>query len=418
MTETAVPTYTLAERDRRWDLARSFMDREGFDALIVVGEHEDAGPAPYYLDTWFTNDRPGTVVVFPRNGEPVALGLVSTFLNDHMDALHRGDAWWIRPENFRAGGRRSDGIADVLVEHGLAKATIGVLGLDPYPPAQPEGLIPYGLWTDVLARFPGAEFVAADAGFTKLTAQLSDEELAVVRHSAAIGEAMAQAMVAAAAPGVAENEVYAAGMAVAHRRGAVAPAMHFRSGPEPAGWGPPPWAYRPQAPRVLREGDVIVTETFCNFGMRTSQHQLTIAIGEVHEDFERGAEVARECYAAGMRTLLPRHRFGEVADAMYAPVESAGGWVRGPQIHAINPFGALCGFPADFSQVPGSERYHEVPAAPTLGGDLVLEPGMTFAFEPNCGFGRRVVTVGGTVIVGEAGPIELNPGTAQLLRAG
>jgi Xaa-Pro aminopeptidase len=49
---------------------------------------------------------------------------------------------------------------------------------------------------------------------------------------------------------------------------------------------------------------------------------------------------------------------------------------------------------------------------------MVLEPGMTFAFEPGCGFGSRIVTIGGTVIVGDDGPIELNPYTAQLLCAG
>jgi len=69
-TGTVVPMFSLAERDRRWDLARSFMDREGLDALLVFGEHEDAGPAPFCLDTWFTNDRPGAIVVFPRTGEP------------------------------------------------------------------------------------------------------------------------------------------------------------------------------------------------------------------------------------------------------------------------------------------------------------------------------------------------------------
>ncbi|HTQ22815.1 hypothetical protein [Mycobacterium sp.] len=42
---------------------------------------------------------------------------------------------------------------------------------------------------------------------------------------------------------------------------------------------------------------------------------------------------------------------------------------------------------------------------------------MTFAFEPSCGFGRHLVTVGGTVIVGEDGPEELNPYTSRILRA-
>lgn len=34
MSNLVVPTYSMAERDRRWNLARSFMDEHGFDALI------------------------------------------------------------------------------------------------------------------------------------------------------------------------------------------------------------------------------------------------------------------------------------------------------------------------------------------------------------------------------------------------
>jgi hypothetical protein len=73
MNDIAVPTLSTAERDRRWNLTRAFMAREDLDALLVFGEHEDAGPAQVAYDTWFTNERPGTTVVFPRDGEPIAL---------------------------------------------------------------------------------------------------------------------------------------------------------------------------------------------------------------------------------------------------------------------------------------------------------------------------------------------------------
>ena len=416
MDDTSVPTYSPAERDRRWNLARTFMDQEAVDALIVFGEHEDAGPAPFNFDTWFTNDRPGSTVVFPRTGEPISHVPISTFINDHMASSRNGDAMWIPPQNIRVA-RNSDGIADTLNEHGLAKATIGVVGLEPYPPLFSESIMPYQLWHTIEARFPDAEFKPVGLTFARLLMPLSPEEIAVVRHSASIGDAMAQAMVEAAAPGVAENEVYAAGMAAAYKLGTVVPGMHLRSGPEPAGWGPPQWAYRPQAPRVLQDGDVISTEVFCNFGMRASQHQATIAIGDVHEDFERAALVARAAYDAGLKALHAKRKFGDVAEEMLKPVEVAGGWVRGPQIHGLNPFGSFCRYPANFRRLDGAEHYPKVTGMSTTLGEMELEPGMTFAFEPSCVFGRRPVTLGGTVIVGDDEPIELNPYTAQLLRA-
>ncbi|MFE4693342.1 hypothetical protein ACFRH6_25270 [Streptomyces sp. NPDC056749] len=46
---------------------------------------------------------------------------------------------------------------------------------------------------------------------------LGEEEIAVLRHSARIGDAMVRAMVATAAPGVPESHVHAAGMAEGYR---------------------------------------------------------------------------------------------------------------------------------------------------------------------------------------------------------
>ena len=415
-TEIVVPTYSWAERDRRWHLARTFMDRQGVDALIVYGEHEDSGPAAFYFDTWFTNDRPGSILVVPRHGEPIVHLMISTFVNDHMASTRNGDTMWINPENIRVAFS-AQGITDTLTELGLTTATIGVIGLEPYPPFLPESILPHRLWTSIENQFPTVTFTPVGLAFARLLMPLGNEEIAVVRHAAAIGEEMAHAMVAAAGPGVSEAEVYTAGMSTAFRRGTVMPGMHLRSGPEPAGWGPPQWAYRPQAPRILQDGDVISTEVFCAFGMRATQHQVTIAVGDVHDDFHRAAQVARDCYDAGLATLHAGRTFGEVAEAMLAPVEDAGGWVRGPQIHGLNPFGAFCRFPANFGFLDGADRYPKVVGMSTTLADVELQPGMTFAFEPSCVFGRRPVTVGGVVIVGDDGPIELNPFTARLLRA-
>jgi hypothetical protein len=55
-----VPGYSLAERDRRWALARELMAAEGVEALIVYGEHECADLAPFAPDAYFSNDRPGS----------------------------------------------------------------------------------------------------------------------------------------------------------------------------------------------------------------------------------------------------------------------------------------------------------------------------------------------------------------------
>ncbi|MEO3876595.1 M24 family metallopeptidase [Nonomuraea sp. B12E4] len=417
MSDEVVPTFSLAERDRRWDLARAFMEGEGLDALLVFGEHEDAGPAPFAYDMWFTNARAGTTVIFPRDGDPISLFPMEMFARDHLESTRRGDIMWIPPQNIRSP-RDSRAIADTLNQLGLVKATVGVVGLEGYPPWHPEGIVPYRLWNTLLQEFPGIEFTPVAMALSRLIMPLSAEEIAAVRHSASIGDAMARAMVGTAAAGVPESEVYAAGMSAGYARGTVPAAMHFWSGPDPLASGLPPWGYRPQAPRILRDGDLISAEVFCNFGGRHTQHQVTITIGEPHNDLLRAAHVARAAYDAGLRALRPGRTFGEVVDAMRKPLDAADGWEFGPSLHALNPAIALSGFPADAGRrIAGAEAYPPEADHPTINGGMELQPGMTFAFEPNYVFGRHLAYIGGTVIVGEDEPIEINPFTAKILRA-
>lgn len=405
----------MAERDRRWNLARGFMTREGLDALLIYGEHEDAGASQFNLDTWFTNDRPGTTILMPKQGDPIALLPMPLYILDRLEAARRGDDCWVSAKNVRIG-RHSDNLIDLLNSQGLNAATIGVIGLDAYVPWHPQGVIPYQFWRNIITAFPGVEFRPVGDQFARLMLSLGAEELAVLRHAALIGDAMVEAMLAAARPGTSDAEVYAAGTAAANKQGSVVPGMHLWSEAQFAASGPPPWGYRPTGPRTLQDGDFLAGEVFSCFGQRHTQHQVAIAIGEVHPDIERAAAVARACYEAGIAKLTPQATFGEVAEAMIVPVEAAGGWVRGPQIHSLNPFGAIARYHADY-QVEGMENYPKVAPAPTRYADMKLQAGMSFAFEPSCGFSRHIVTIGGTVIVGEEEPIELNPSTAQLLRA-
>ena len=412
-----VPSYSIAERDRRWNLAREFMQHAGLAALLVFGEHEDAGPAPFAYDTWFTNARAGTTVVFPRDGDPLSLLPMEMFWRDYLECGRRGDTRWIAPENIRAS-RDSAAIADTLSALGLSTATIGVIGLEPYAPWHPEGILPYRQWNTILNRFPDAEFKPVAQALSRLMLPLSAEEIVVVRRAASIGDAMVAAVVATAAAGVSESEVYAAGMAAGYARGTTPAAMHLYSGPDPLARALPPWSYRPQVPRILQDGDVVSAEVFANLGGRHTQHQITIAIGDPHPDLLRAAEIARATYDAGLAALRPGRTFGSVVDAMREVLDPADGWEFGPSLHALNPMIALSGFPADATKhIPGADIYPPEPDHPTIGADLKLMPGMTFAMEPNYVFGRHLAYLGGTVIVGDPAPLELNPYTAQILRA-
>ncbi|MBO2462404.1 M24 family metallopeptidase [Actinomadura violacea] len=410
------PVYSTAERDRRWALARELMDAEGVEALVVYGEHESSGPAPFAPDVYFTNERPGAIVVFPRDADPISLVWSPMHIADHIEARRRSEACWTEPRNMRVA-KHAPGLVEVLKEHGLERAAIGVIGLEPYPPFHFNPIMPYGLWSAVLEQLPDATFKPVWLSFLLRTLTQSDEELAVLRHSAGIGEAMAQAMLDATRPGVTEADVYAAGMAAGFRLGAAAPGMLLQSGPGYACWGPPVWSYRPQAPRTIEDGDVIQAEVFCSYGMRESQHQVAIAVGEVHPDTEAAAKAARASYDAGIAALRPGATFGQVVTAMKQPMEDAGGWNVHPLVHGLDPYGTVCGFGSGMRELPEAADYGLIIEVPTIGSDLPLAPGMAFAFEPNCVLNGRLANIGGTVVVGEDGAIELNTLTTNLLRA-
>ncbi|MEV5504127.1 M24 family metallopeptidase [Nonomuraea fuscirosea] len=416
MNDIAAPALSTAERDRRWDLTRAVMAREGLDALLVFGEHEDAGPAQVAYDTWFTNERPGTTVVFPRDGEPIVHLPGGMFILDHLESSRRGDESWIPPRNLRAS-RTSAEITDTLTELGLSRGNIGVVGLGAHLPWHPEGVLPHTLWSRVLAKLPDAGFREMDVPVALMTMRLSDEEIPLVRRSAEIGDAMVRAMVDTAGPGVSEAEVYAAGMAEGFRRGTLPPAMHLWSGPDPVASGIPAWCYRAQTPRALTDGDVIYAEVFSQFGGRHTQHQVTIAIGDVHEDFWRAGDVARQSYHAGLAALRPGRTFGDVVEAMHAPLDAHDGQIYLIAAHSINALLAAGKNRADISLLPGAEAYPPVHAHPTFMAGLVLEPGMCFVLEPQYAFGHHLAHVGGTVIVTEDEPIALSPLTREVLRA-
>jgi Xaa-Pro aminopeptidase len=167
---------------------------------------------------------------------------------------------------------------------------------------------------------------------------------------------------------------------------------------------------------VIENGDVVIGEVFSSLGMLETQHQVTIAVGRVHPDYERAAEVARASYEAGLDVFRPGRTFGEVVHAMQAPLKKAGGYNMHPLVHSINPFGLLCGFGEGFNRLDGADRYALAAEVPTFGAEVELQAGMSFAFEPSCMFGRRYVNVGGTVVCGEDAPVELNNVTTHVMR--
>ncbi len=416
---TAIPAgFSLQERDRRWDLARDIMRQRNLDVLIVYGDRESAAPAPFCVDHYFTNDRLGSVVIFYQDNDPVVVTFAPMMIADHMQAALRGDNQWLSPSQIMVG-KTGRNIGALLREMNVpATAQIGVIGLEPYPPFYFDGAMPFNTLTGIKEAYPQAAIVPVYRDFFVRASVKSEEEMAHIRHAAAIGEAMSEAMRVTAVPGNSEADIAAAVTATCLSAGGFTAEILMGSGPEYIGWGQPAWQYRSQKPREIERGDIVLSEIFALYGMYETQHQAAVAVGNIHPQLEKAAQVARECYDIGVSYLKEGVTFGEVVDEMEKPLLASGGWHVHPLIHSINPYG-----PIGFGTAPGIEslplvsRYRKVERLPNPGRELVLKAGMSFAFEPNCAFGYHLCNLGGTVIVGKNGGIELNDNSTRLMRA-
>lgn len=350
------PCLSFTERDRRWGIARQVMRQSGLDALLVYGDRESSAPAPFALDGYFTNDRLGSIVIFKGDEPPVVLAFLPMMVSDHIQARLRGDAQWIEPGQIYVG-KTGHHIVAALQRLGLAKAKVGVLGLEPYPPFYFDGAIPYTTWKTVLDALPEAIFEPVYHQFFALASVHSEEEITLIRHAATIGEQMCEAMRQTARPGVSEAALVAAATEVCLSQAGFTAEILIGSGPDYVGWGPGAWTYRAQPPRILQSGDIVLSEVFAFYGMMETQNQPAIAIGDIHPQIERAALVARASYEAGLAALRPGHCFGDVVDAMNEPLLASGGWHVHPLIHSMNPYG-----PIGFGTAPGPDTLPEAAA--------------------------------------------------------
>lgn len=394
------------------------MQANDLEVLMVYGDRESAAPAPFCIDHYFTNDRLGSVVLFHLDKAPVVVTFAPMMVADHMQAAMRGDMQWIAPEQIVVG-KTGHNIAQVLIDLGVSsRANIGVIGLEPYPPFYFDGAMPFNTLTGIKKRLPNVNFVPVYKQFFQLASVKSEEELEHIKHAAMIGEAMSEAMRATAIPGNTEADIAAAVTSTCLSMGGFTAEILMGSGSEYIGWGQPAWQYRSQKPREIQEGDIVLTEIFALYGMYETQHQAAVAVGKVHPNIEKAAEISRECYEIGVEYLKEGVTFGEVVDKMEQPLLRSKGWHVHPLIHSINPYGPIgFGTAPGIESLPIAQKYRQLERLPNPGRELVLKAGMTFAFEPNCAFGYHLCNLGGTVVVGKEKGIELNKNSTYLMRA-
>jgi Xaa-Pro aminopeptidase len=402
------PRLSTAERDRRFAATRAFLRGAGLDALLLYGLRSRER-----YESWLAKFAVDGVVVFPLDGEPSLLTWGPHRITAMQEAAARGEEIWI--DDMRQLGV-GPGVVEVLLEKGLGRARIGVFGHRTRGPAEVEGIIPHPHWDAVVRGCPPAAFEEVTDAFTRVMLVKSAEEQALIRRSAAIGEAACARLLETVREGTTDHAIAAAYMHAIYAAGAVTndPHLILSLGAGEVGWAPLFWGAYGGPPRVIRRGDLVQAELFPRYAGVETQQQLAVSVGPPSPAVRLLADAARAAYEAGLSALRPGVPFKAVNDAMWREVEKRQAWHLTPLVHGLAPLSWTGQVGTGIAQL-GLDPRMRAAGRPLQDDGFIVESGMAFELEPNACHGRLRVNIGGTVLVTDSGAEELNSLPTRLL---
>ena len=146
-----IPTFSLAERDRRWKLLRNEMKKTGHEALISLpneGHWDQFGADTRYL-TQIGGFQTEVGAVFPLEGEVTAVVRGANEIE-----------WWGLAQNWVKDirpSRRSYGEPVIERLKELRAERVGVIALSGLVRA-PEGVVPWGTFEKIRTALPNVRF--------------------------------------------------------------------------------------------------------------------------------------------------------------------------------------------------------------------------------------------------------------------
>jgi Xaa-Pro aminopeptidase len=356
--------------------AREAMDAEGLDALVAFSRGHVTQYGDVEFLTAYTPVARMVYAVMTRSGRgPV---LIAPTPADRWYASRQPDAPEVR---VAGGGDLLSGaddlpaaVAAVLTEEGVEGGRVGVTGM--------RSLLPVGEFESLRGALPDADLVDAGPLMARLKLVKSEEEVAEVRRTVAIGDAGFRAAQQALRAGVTDAEVGAAIRAEIFARGARDALIFVSAEPYFLSWA---------QGRPFRDGDLtsVYVEVVGPSGYWVEVGGL-LALGEPQDEHLRVAAACHEAARAAAEKLRPGLPAGDAARAIDAVADAAG--LRSGIWHGH-----------------GVGVDHDGPVI-TAAEELPLEAGMTISVHPNfCSaderFGASAVD---TYLVTEAGAERLS----------
>ncbi len=286
MGDDGYPRFSDGELRRRFGMVRELMVREGVEALLLHGGPSATGPVHYlsgYLPVrpaWllFALEGPSTLFLHFHNHVPNARVLAV------VDDVR---CYW--PSAPGA-------VAAELHRRGLDRAAVGVVGL--------ATSIPHGQFEELRRLLPDTGFKDLGRPLDQIRWVRSEEELAWLRRSAELTDRACELLEARIRPGLTEHDLVAAVHEAFLPEGGQA-GLHFLAATSMI--APDrfvPWQF--PTGRVLREGDVVITEiTVSWWGYGAQIHRPFAVAAEPTQRYLELYEVALECFERVRAALRP-----------------------------------------------------------------------------------------------------------------
>lgn len=306
------PRFSDDEIARRHAAVREMMAEDGLDTLIIYSTAGGFSEVQYLAD--FRTAREA-YLVFPAAGDPT---LLVQYFNHVPYARRRAriaDVRWAGPPDQSA-------LIAHLRERGLDDRRIGLVGMLPW---QQYGAIRAGL--------PRADLRDATARFQRLRLVKSEEELIFLRTGAALSDLAMEALEREARPGIAEYTLAAIVEGAYLPLGGHTHIHYMATTPmrNPTVCVPA----QHQSERVLRAGDVLLTEISAHYDGYPGQILRCFSIGEPPaSDYQRMHALAVRVFDRVAGVVRAGATVEEVLDAADA-IDAAGYTICDDLLHGF-----------------------------------------------------------------------------------
>jgi Xaa-Pro dipeptidase len=279
--------FSPAEMERRWSLARELMRQENLIGLLLFGNsgvnrHNEANI--FWLSNHLDLHHNYLVAPFDEGIEPA---LYTGLANHVPNARQVSDI----PIIEWGGYDPAASVAGRLRETGQTKGRLGIVGVN-----HKFGMgMPYQHYHTLRGALPELDLVDVTLPFTRLRTIKSDEEIAWLRKAAAFTDRTIYALQEEVRPGMTEYSLLGIIEGSYRAEGGIPHIAFLRSMAmdDPSGCLP---AQNP-SDRVIREGDVIITEISASYWGYSGQIHRPIFVGaEPTAEWQKMFDTALSAY--------------------------------------------------------------------------------------------------------------------------